>query len=148
MTFTRALNKQICRVLIGVFLFAQFAVAGYACPNLSGTKAMADGGDMSAMAESAATAQDSMDKSVAMSPSCDQIDQDAANLCAEHYRFGQQSADTGPAPVVFAPVPALLYSLPLEPEPISGSVRSFSASDAVLAAPPPPHAILHCVFRI
>lgn len=148
MTFTRALSKQICRVLIGVLLFAQLAVAGYACPGLSGMKAMADDGAMAATAGTTKMAGDAMEKSSAMSPGCDQMDPDAANLCAEHCRYGQQSADTAPAPMVFAPIPALLYSLPLEPEPIPGSVRAFPASDAGLAAPPTPHAILHCVFRI
>jgi len=148
MTLTRALSKQICRVLIGVFLFAQFAVAGYACPSLSGTKAMADDGAMSSMARATETG-DAMEESAAMGPGCDQIDQDAANLCAEHCRFGQQSADTAPVPVVLAAIPTFLYSLPLEPAPLLGSSRSMPAPDANLAAaPPPPHAILHCVFRI
>lgn len=148
MTFPRVLSKQICRVLIGVLLFAQLAVAGYACPGLSGMKVMAEEGAMARTAVTAPMAGDAMEKSSAMAPGCDQVDPDAANLCAEHCRYGQQSADTAPAPMVFAPVPALLYTLPLEPEPIPGSVRAFPASDAGLAAPPPPHAILHCVFRI
>lgn len=148
MTFTRALSQQICRVLIGVLLFAQLAVASYACPGLSSMKVMADDGAMAMTATAIPTPGDSMEKSGAMSPGCDQMDPDAANLCAEHCRYGQQSADTAPAPMVFAPVPALLYTLPLEPEPVPGSVRAFPASDAGLAAPPPPHAILHCVFRI
>ena len=148
MTITRRLSKLISQTLIGVMLFTQIAVASYACPSLIGMKAMVDDGSMSARSEAAAHAQDSMDKSAAMSPGCDQIDQDAANLCAEHCHFGQQSSDTAPMPMVLAPVAALLYSFPLEPESLSGSARSFPASDAVLAAPPPPHTILHCVYRI
>jgi hypothetical protein len=94
-------------------------------------------------------ADDAMEKSAAMGPDCDQIDQNAANLCAEHCRFGHQSADTAPVPVVLAAIPAFLYSLPVEPAPLLGSGRSMPAPDANLAAaPPPPHAILHCVFRI
>ena len=130
MSFTRALSRQIGRMLIGVLLLAQFAVAGYACPGLS---------TMPAMASSDA---------VAMSPDCDQVDRDAANLCAEHCRHGQQSVDTAPVPVMAAPTPALLYLLPLEPEPSLGSARAFPAPDPVLAVRPPPHAILHCVYRI
>jgi hypothetical protein len=130
MSFTRALSRQISRVLIGVLLFAQFAVASYACPGLS---------TMPAMAASDA---------VAMSPDCDQIDRDAANLCAEHCRHGQQSADTASAPVVLAPVPTLLYWLPLELEPPLGSARALPAPDPVLAVRSPPHSILHCVYRI
>ena len=149
MTLTRALSKRICRVLIGVFLFAQFAVAGYACPSLSGMKAMADDAAMSSTAMAGQTAGDAMEKSAATNPGCDQIDQDAANLCGEHCHFGQQSADTAPVPVVLAAIPTFLYSLPLEPAPLLGSGRPMPAPDANLAAaPPPPHAILHCVFRI
>jgi hypothetical protein len=150
MLLTRALRKQICRLLIGVLLFAQFAVAGYACPGLAAMTTMAHADAMSSMAMNADETDGTLEKSSAMSPGCDQMDPDpgAANLCAEHCRFGQQSADTAPLPVVLAPVPALLYSLPSEPESISGSIRSCPAFNAVHAARPPPHAILHCVFRI
>ena len=147
---SRALGKTISRLLIGVLLFAQFAVAGYACPGLSGMTSMPKS-DEAKVTRSAAASNDAATaaKSGDMAPGCDQIDQDAANLCAEHCRFGQQSADTAPAPVVLAAIPTFLYSLPLEPAPLLGSGRSMPAPDANLAAaPPPPHAILHCVFRI
>jgi hypothetical protein len=149
MTMSRALSKTISRLLIGVFLFAQFAVADYACPGLSGMISMPKGDDAMVMASFAVPDDAAAAKSADMSPGCDQLDQDAANLCAEHCRFGQQSADTAPVPVVLAAIPTLLYSLPLEPAPLLGSSRSMPAPDANLAAaPPPPHAILHCVFRI
>lgn len=149
MLLTRTLNRSISRWLIGVLLFAQFAVAGYACPSLSGMKAMSDDGAMLSMTVSIQTPGDAMKQSTATGPGCDQIDQDAVNLCAEHCRFGHQSSDTAPVPVVFTAIPTFLYSLPLEPAPLLGSGRPMLAPDANLAAaPPPPHAILHCVFRI
>jgi hypothetical protein len=132
MTFSRALSKQICRVLVGVLLFAQFAVASYACPGLSAMQPISS----------------VRSESTAMPPGCDQIDQDAANLCAEHCRYGQQSADTAPVPAVAAPTPALLYVLPEGPEPLMVSARALPAADPVLVVRPPPHAILHCVYRI
>ena len=136
MSLSRAFSKSLGRWLIGVLLFAQLAVASYACPGLSGMASMA-----SSAAPDAAVA--------AMPPGCDQIDPNAANLCAEHCRYGQQSADTATATVVLAAIPTLLYSLPLEPARLPGFGRSIPALDASLtAAPPPPHAILHCVFRI
>src|SRR5438093_1051861 len=87
MSLPRALSRSICRVLIGVFLFAQLAVAGYACPGLGqGTSQAAE--------------------ARAMPAGCDQMDRDTANLCAEHCHFGQQSSDTAPMPVAIAPLPA------------------------------------------
>ena len=146
---SRALSKTISRVLIGVFLLAQFAVAGYACPGLSAMTPVSKGDDATVMPSAAAPDDVSAAKAAEMAPGCDQIDQDSANLCAEHCRFGQQSADTAPVPVVLAAIPTLLYSLPLEPAPLLGSGRTMPAPDANLAAaPPPPHAILHCVYRI
>ena len=135
-------------MLIGVLLFAQFAVASYACPGLKGQGSMSTGKAETVM--SVAAADDAVAaEPAAMPPGCYQLDPDAANLCAEHCRQGQQSADTVSAPVVGLGIPTFLYSLPLEPQHSLGSGRSFPAPDARLAAAPePPHAILHCVFRI
>ena len=147
MKLPRAISKTICRGLVGVVLFAQLAVASYACPVLARLTSPSNGDAATALG--VAPVQVSTAESTEMAPGCDQMDAGSANLCAEHCRFGQQSADTAPAPVVHAAIPTLLYSLPLEPQPRLGSGRSFPASDASLAAaPPPPHAILHCVFRI
>ena len=151
MILPRALSKAISQLLIGVLLCAQFAVASHACPSLMGTAAMANGIPAIAVAMTATTSPDSSQRAMpaAMSPGCDQIDPNAANLCAEHCRQGQQSADTASAPVVNLGIQTFLYPLPLEPQHALGSGRSFPALDAQLdAAPEPPHAILHCVFRI
>ena len=143
-------------MLIGVLLFAQLAVAGYACPSLSGmdsmlmSKSMPHSGMEPAMLLAAVDAPPAL-QPAAMPPGCDQIDPDAANLCAEHCRQGQQSVDTSPvpAPALSAGILTCLYPVPIEPLHSLGSGRSFQASDAsVDAAPEPPHAILHCVFRI
>ncbi len=83
-----------------------------------------------------------------MAPGCDQIDEAAANLCVEHCRHGQQSVDAGMAPVFLTAVPILLYPRPFEPGNTTGISPVYSAPDAAQAAGPPPHAILHCVFRI
>ena len=136
MLMSRALRKTISRWLIGMLLLAQFAVASYACPGLSTSTAAPKGGDAMVMAAD-------------MAPGCDQMDTKAVNLCAEHCHFGQQSSDTAPVPVPLPAVPTLLYSLPIEPAHLLGSSRSVPTADvSVAAAPPPPHAILHCVFRI
>ena len=136
MSLSRAFAKSIARLLIGVLLFAQLAVASYACPGLTPVRTSANG--------AAATAVPA-----AMPPGCDQMDPDAANLCAAHCQQGQQSADTASPPVLAASIPSFLYSIPLEPQQSLGSGRSPPAPDAGLAAAPePPHAILHCVFRL
>lgn len=133
MSLTRTLNKLICRVLIGVVLFAQFAVASYACPS-----GMAMGA--AAMEQSSAEAAD-----VVLSSPND-LDHQTPNLCAEHCKAGHQSSDTAPAPVVEFPVLDLLYALP-QSDGAGAAKLSAAVPDPLLAVPPPPHAILHCVFR-
>ena len=136
MRFSRAIRKSISLMLMGVLLFAQLAVASYACPRVGGMDPASMSVSMSALVPAD------------MTPGCDQLDPEAANLCAEHCRQGQQSADTAAAPAVSAAIPTFLYLIPTEPQHLPGSGRSAPAvDDSVGAAPEPPHAILHCVFR-
>lgn len=122
MHFTRRLRQLIGTLLIGVLAVGPCMVAAHshACP---------------AMSMAAAAGPDAGDPGV-------------SNLCLEHCRSGQQSADTAPAPVVLPPVTAMLYALPLTPVALPHSPSPVAASGAVGAGPPPSHAILHCVFRI
>ena len=144
---TRTLLKAISRLLIGVVLFGQFAVASYACPGMMGMRSTANHASETVVVVPAANA--SAAEPADMPPGCDQMDPGAANLCAAHCQQGQQSADTAPLPVLGAAIPTFLYSIPLEPLRSLGSGRFFPAADAGLdAAPEPPHAILHCVFRL
>ena len=133
MSRRRALNKLICQVLAGVFLFAQLAVAAYACPGL---------GRFGAVAQQAAEMS-----AEGMPADCGQMDQKAPNLCAEHCKVGQQSSDNSPGPAVTAPALAVLYVLPVLAQ-IGTDGRPVATPDPLLAAAPPPHAILHCVLRI
>jgi hypothetical protein len=142
MRLSRSLTSRICRVLIGVLLFAQLAVAAYACPGLATTSPH---GQMTMTAATAPPSSADADKAAG---GCNQMDPAAPNLCLEHCRAGHQSSDTAPAPVVAAATPALLYVLPIEPEPVVGSSPSLPATDPRVAIAPPPHAILHCVLRI
>jgi hypothetical protein len=138
----RSIGKAIGRVLIGVLLFAQFAVAGYACPSLqrvpvAATTAVAAGEETTAAAQ------------MASMPACDLMDTDAANLCLEHCRQGQQNADTTATPQVSPGIATLLYLLPIEPPCAFAANGTLPRAEVGLAAvPEPPHAILHCVFRI
>ena len=145
MTLSCALRQCISRLLIGVVLFAQFAVASYACPGLKVMGSTDKGVAATAMHGVGA---DTAAEPAAMPPGCDQMDPNAANLCAEYCHQGHQSADTADVPAVSLGIPTFLYSLPPEPQHSLGCGRSFPAPDACLdAAPEPPHAILHCVFR-
>ena len=146
MSLSRALRQSVSRLLIGVVLFAQLAVASYACPGLKVMNSVGNGVAPTAMHGVMA---DIAAEPAAMPPGCDQMDPDAANLCAEHCRHGQQSADTANVPAVSLGIPTVLDSLPLEPQHSLGSSRCVPAPDAGLdAAPEPPHDILHCVFRL
>ncbi|CAN5135165.1 hypothetical protein BH11PSE10_BH11PSE10_10880 [soil metagenome] len=152
---SRAFLKAISRLLIGVVLFAQFAVASYACPGLMGVRdvtgmhSMANDASQGLLTGLAADDAAVPAESAGMPPGCEQMDPDAANLCAEHCHPRQQSADRAAVPVVSMGIPTLLYSLPLEAQRSLACGRAFPAVDADLdAAPEPPHAILHCVFRL
>ncbi len=144
MTIARKLSKLISQVLIGVMLLTQLALASYACPSVSGGLG-APNPDAAAIVATSADAL--IQKSIGPSADRAAFDPDAANLCGEHCRSGQQSANTAPTHVVLAVAPALLYSLPAEPESDLGFMRPSRACQVALAAPPPPHAILHCVLR-
>ena len=130
MTITRALRKAICRALIGAILFAQLAIAAYACPVQQNTMTV----DFAAPA-SAATAG-----------MLELVDDDAANLCVEHCRYGQQSAEQSPAPALSVAILNLLYEMPVSPG-AAARARPPLPPKPSLAAVFPPHAILHCCLR-
>lgn len=145
---TRKSLRSVCLALVGVLLFAQMAIASYACPALSSMTSLE-------MQSSGTTYVDSGD---AMLPSasnqginCEDMAvgmaAPTANLCAEHCHFGQQSSDT---PTITVPLAMLttLYVMPLAPEPVSSLRRPTLGASSALVAASPPHAILHCCFRI
>ncbi|MEO6744566.1 MAG: hypothetical protein ABIN08_08810 [Caldimonas sp.] len=144
MTLSCVLRKLLCRVLIGLLLVTQFMTASYACPRFSD---VASGMTFEVIPTSEPA---SVDKAAAAMPAdCDQLDPEAANICLEHCRQGQQRVDSTPAPVISAAVPTLLYFIPVPPVSSPEYGRPSSAVDRDVAAEhPPPHAILHCVFRI
>ncbi|GHU51917.1 hypothetical protein FACS1894200_12410 [Spirochaetia bacterium] len=110
MTMTRMFRRFVCRLMLGVLVFGQLAIAAYACPALSGMPQSLP--TMALNASAAAMPGDEAGAAMAVSPdmvatsdmaamaSCDQIDDNAANLCVEHCRFGQQSADHASTPTV------------------------------------------------
>lgn len=138
MTMPRALKHWICRLMVGVILFAQMSVAAYACPsNMVSGNATAD----------AITAMGAM-------IDCEQMDEgmgrhlDQANpgLCAEHCHPTQQSDHTQ-VPTVPAAMLIALYTVALTVD-ASRPDGLAPTADSRLHAAPPPLSILHCCFRI
>ena len=124
MLFDRSFRNTVCRLMAVVLLCTQFAVAAFACP---GPQAMS---------------------TVAM-PGCPDMAVDATSpsaLCAAHCQQGQQSDQTA-APALPGVVLAGLYTLP-EPAGPGVPAQRFTAPHRAFAAADPPHAILHCCFRI
>ena len=137
MVASRLLHKTIATVMVAVLLFAQAAVASYACPRLVGG---------AAAAAAAAALANTMD---GMPADCDERGPDSANLCVEHCRFGQQTADTSATALTWHAVPVLLYPVAFAPLPLAVRAPAGPAPHRRwVAALAPPHAILHCVFRI
>ena len=153
---TRALRRWVCRALIGTMLFAQMAVAAYACPALSSFLEQAQQGSLAvsatplamAMPDDQAVASNGVAAPEAMD--CEHMgsttDQASPNLCAQHCQQGHQSdqASTVTVPLV---VLTGLYTLTPQSETVS-MVPSPGAQPGVFAAVSPPHSILHCCFRV
>ena len=150
MKLVRSVRKQICRALIGTLLLAQFSVASYACPSMS-DQAMVPA---AVATESAEVAMGMPEMNIhagnpsVVSPAVDQIDTDAAALCVEHCRFGQQSNASTPAPAVHAAFLVPLYALLPAPAVMTVARAQAAAERPMAKAAPPPIAILHCCFRI
>jgi hypothetical protein len=137
------MGRLIARLLVGVMLFAQMAVAAYACTGAPG----------SSLADVPRSAAYSGAASAAMSEASDGhadhgvMDPAQPNLCAAHCQSGQQNAAGKPAPEVALAVPMSLYPL----VPVVLAAATLRASTVRGGPPPmadPPHAILHCCYRI
>lgn len=160
MTMTRAFRRFVCRLMLGVLVFGQMAIAAYACPALSGTPqilpAMAmnesvekipDYEAVSLMAASPDMFAMSVTSDMADITGCNHIDESAANQCVEHCHFGQQSVGHASAATVPAALLATLYTLPFQHEPFGHGWPSADSKFKRIVASRP-HAILHCCFRI
>lgn len=138
MTFTRAIRHFLCQLMAVVLLFAQMAVAAYACSG-----ALVSAGHLSAVPMAMASGD------AGQASHCEQMGGSSKALCLEHCHGAQQSADTASPPGVQAALPLLLYVLPAVPLEYNAGLTLVEASfDGASASPPPPHAILHCVLRI
>ena len=154
----RSFVRGLAHCLAGVLFLAQMTVAAYACPGLSSAIAAgAPMGQMQPMTQRLAAAAPQGEVSsepdavatAAPMPNCSDMagamDPDAANLCAEHCKYGQQS-DHASTLTVPAVILNALYTTPVVPP--APLPRSAAALTGAPVAASPPHAILHCVFRI
>lgn len=134
---TRGFLRGLARGLISVLLLAQLAVAAYACPGLA----------MQASESAVASGGVAMDVQM---PGCDDMvgamDPESANLCAEHCKQGKQSDQASTLTVPVAMLTALYTTVPSLPG--KAPPRPTAATLSALVAASPPHAILHCVYRI
>lgn len=140
----RSLNRSIARLLACVLLLAQLAVSAYACPSLAAAFAEAT------IDVGVVVGGQSVDSDSSAMPGCAGmvagLDQDSANLCAEHCKVGQQSHEVS---AVSVPLPLLtaLYGVTIVPAE-GPPPRPAGASIDALVAALPPLAVLLCVYRI
>ncbi len=90
---TRAIKNFAARIGIAVLLFAQLAVAAYACPTVLTSGEIAN----------VLTAED-MHLSM---PGCEEADRGNPNLCLEYSQVGRQAVATAPQ----APLPAVFMTV-------------------------------------
>lgn len=123
--------RRITVALITMFslLFAQLAVAAYACP------------DLASAAMAAKAAQDAM-------PGCANMEMGQPGLCQAHCTNGHQSLDTPANPPIASFVPSRLMAVlpalevPVPATPVQAGLPLLTRATA------PPLAIRHCCFRI
>jgi len=150
----RAVLRAVFRVLIGVLVAAQLAVAAHACAGLSNVQpsAAVTTATLTLSAPGETTPADTM----ALMACCQDADADGqsviSNLCYEHCRFGQQGdqASTVNVPVAYllllVGLPWQWFSAATASSPLPSSRLAARRWSGIVAASPC-HAILHCVRR-
>ena len=138
---TRIMTRSIARTLIALFLLAQMMVAAYACPRMTSDSDQWMHADAASYAVAAAS--DAADE---MPAGCDGTMVDTPNLCAAHCQAGDQATDAAQSFAIPANALSSFYVVQLPP--VSRTFDRSSTRSEAINAHPPPHAILHCCFRI
>jgi hypothetical protein len=128
----KALRRLVAKIGIVAMLFAQLAVAAYACA--------APAGSANSMR---AVMADEM--SVAM-PDCDQLDAANPNLCLQYCQAGNQSVQTSPQ--VSVPVIAVFFLAIVEPVQPAFTPGRIASSIFMARVTSPPPWVLFGVLRI
>jgi hypothetical protein len=138
----RTATRFFARLLLGVFVFAQFASAAYACSRMAVGSIGVQG--YGAVARENSLTGITVDGLQTQSGSTDLAE---AYRCVTHCQFGTQDADSAPVPTPMVTLLAgdtTLLSL--------GRLAGYAAALTMANRPPPPvdppHAILHCCLRI
>lgn len=142
--------RSVGRLLIGVLICTQLAIAAHACSGVSrmdmpARPQAADALSAAAMAETGPGGHVSPESGAAAGQG-DGMDPALSNLCVTHCQYAPLSADHARASVMPAMVVSYLYTLPPIGEPLEASEASHGP-DRPFAAAGPPHAILHCCLR-
>lgn len=116
------LRRCLSGFILLTLLYAQVAVAGYACP---------------------------MEPDVENRPAANAWDETQGALCLQHCQYGntQQPADLGAALTTTATAPLLLYPLTIVATKSTVAATWDEHARHRERAPPLPHALLHCCLR-
>ena len=139
--FTRTARTWWSRSLIASLLFLQLATAAYACAMHSTPPAdsnMAATASMAGMPCAEAMAGADMAT----------MDADQPGLCHEHCKGGSQTIEPAATLALAAPAMVVLFVITAPAAPAGGASGWQLGQVERDSAPPPPHAILHCCFRI
>lgn len=141
--------RSVCRLLIGVLMLTQLAIAAHACVGLSRMDMPAREWNADAavtMAGSGMVDMSTPDLGAAADQG-DGMDHKLSNLCVAHCQYGPQSADHAQVLAMPAVLATYLYTLPPLGE-VAANAGLPPGPGRPLAAAEPPHAILHCCWRI
>lgn len=137
---TRPVQRGIARAVIALLLLGQMMVAAYACPRVG-----ADEG-VPAEATPYAASADVANQAAEMPAGCDGTMVDTPNLCAAHCQASDQNVDATQTSAAPAHVLSSFYVVHIPSA--RGELDQNSTPTEAINAIPPPHAILHCCFRI
>ena len=135
MIFCRKSRLVTACIAIISMLFAQLALAAYACPDLN-------------IAQRGAQIMERVDAGTSPMPGCDGMDMAQPNLCHAAMQAGKQSLDKPELPRVLPWLPnGFVVTLPLQ---VVALPRADVRADAVplTRSTAPPLSIRNCCFRI
>lgn len=137
---TAVLRRIVCRVLVAAFVFAQMATAAHACVNAVSEAAAAVGWDAGSPGPAAGMGLCGM-------AYCESLGVPSSVVCDAHCQSEQSRVDIPQTTTVPATLVSSSYPLPTVYQALIP--RGWTTGFAHQAGSAnPPHAILHCCFRL